>query len=54
MKIGSYFFLEKLGRRSSVMGALFLTGLCLLINIFVPQGCTFNLSTFSKWCGQDA
>ncbi|CAG03733.1 unnamed protein product [Tetraodon nigroviridis] len=37
MKICSYFFLEKIGRRSSVMGALFLTGLCLLVNIFVPK-----------------
>lgn len=43
MKICAYFFLEKIGRRSSVMGALFLTGLCLLINIFVSKGYIFTV-----------
>ncbi|KAL6110728.1 slc22a7 [Pungitius sinensis] len=37
MKIGVYFFLEKVGRRSGEMGALLLTGLCLFINIFVAK-----------------
>lgn len=48
MKICAYFFLEKIGRRSSVMGALFLTGLCLLINIFVSKGYIFT-SLFSPF-----
>ncbi|XP_074518250.1 solute carrier family 22 member 7-like [Halichoeres trimaculatus] len=38
MKIGLYFFLEKLGRRPGEMSALLLTGLCLFINMFVPAG----------------
>lgn len=37
MKIGVYFFLEKIGRKPGEMGALLITGLCLFINIFVPQ-----------------
>uniref|UniRef100_A0A8C9ZJB7 Solute carrier family 22 member 7b, tandem duplicate 1 n=1 Tax=Sander lucioperca TaxID=283035 RepID=A0A8C9ZJB7_SANLU len=35
MKIGVYFFLEKVGRRSGQTGALLLTGLCLFTNMFV-------------------
>lgn len=38
VKICAYFFLEKIGRKYSVMGALFLTGLCLLTNILVSRG----------------
>ncbi|XP_041640042.1 solute carrier family 22 member 7-like [Cheilinus undulatus] len=38
VKIGVYFFLEKLGRRPGEMTALLMTGLCLFINIFVPKG----------------
>lgn len=55
-KIGVYFFVEKVGRRSGEMGALLLTGVCLFINLFVPKGyfcCCycyliqyFNLNTF--------
>ncbi|XP_028271059.1 solute carrier family 22 member 7-like [Parambassis ranga] len=37
MKVGVYFFLEKVGRRHGEMGTLLLTGLCLFINIFVSQ-----------------
>ncbi|KAM9363153.1 solute carrier family 22 member 7-like [Symphorus nematophorus] len=37
MKIGVYLFLEKVGRRPGEMGSLLTTGLCLFINIFVPQ-----------------
>ncbi|XP_069571487.1 solute carrier family 22 member 7-like [Brachyistius frenatus] len=37
MKIGVYFFLEKVGRRYGEMGTLLLTGLCLFINIFVSK-----------------
>lgn len=44
MKICADFFLEKIGRRNSIMGALFLTGLCLLINIFVSKGSSFFIA----------
>nr|XP_046273594.1 solute carrier family 22 member 7-like [Scatophagus argus] len=37
MKIGVYFFLEKIGRRPGEMGALLLTGFCLFINLFVSK-----------------
>ncbi|KAF1395285.1 hypothetical protein PFLUV_G00009960 [Perca fluviatilis] len=37
MKIGVYFFLEKVGRRSGQTGALLLTGLCLFTNMFVAK-----------------
>ncbi|XP_035025758.1 solute carrier family 22 member 7-like [Hippoglossus stenolepis] len=37
MKIGVYFFLEKIGRRPGEVGALLLTGLCLFINMFVAK-----------------
>lgn len=52
MKICAYFFLEKIGRRNSVMGALFLTGLCLLVNIFVSKG--LSLLTAALGVGQRA
>lgn len=48
MKIGVYYFLEKVGRKHGQMGSMLLTGLCLFINIFVPKGnfsyisCTFS------------
>lgn len=42
LKICAYFFLEQIGRRASVTGALFLTGLCLLINIFLSKGSVFT------------
>lgn len=38
LKIGVYFFLEKVGRMPGEMGSLLLTGLCLFINIFVAKG----------------
>ena len=38
MKIGVYFFLEKIGRRPGEVGALLLTGLCLFNNMFVAKG----------------
>lgn len=38
MKIGVYFFLEKIGRKQGETWAMLLTGLCLLINMFVAQG----------------
>lgn len=37
-KIGVYFFVEKVGRRPSEVGALLLTGLCLMINLFIAKG----------------
>uniref|UniRef100_A0A3Q1FKT5 Solute carrier family 22 member 7-like n=1 Tax=Acanthochromis polyacanthus TaxID=80966 RepID=A0A3Q1FKT5_9TELE len=37
MKIGIYFFLEKVGRRFGQMTALLGTGLCLFINMFVSK-----------------
>uniref|UniRef100_A0A3B4FN97 Solute carrier family 22 member 6 n=1 Tax=Pundamilia nyererei TaxID=303518 RepID=A0A3B4FN97_9CICH len=37
MKIGVYYFLEKVGRKHGQMGSMLLTGLCLFINIFVPK-----------------
>ncbi|XP_068583454.1 solute carrier family 22 member 7-like [Cebidichthys violaceus] len=37
MKIGLYFFLQKVGRRSGETGTLLLTGLCLFINMFVAK-----------------
>lgn len=38
MKICVYFFTDKLGRKPSEMGALFLTALFLFINMFIPKG----------------
>lgn len=38
MKIGVYYFLEKVGRRPGEMVALLSTGLCIFINIFVAKG----------------
>ncbi|XP_012705248.2 solute carrier family 22 member 7 [Fundulus heteroclitus] len=37
MKIGVYFFLEKIGRRRCEMATLLSAGLCLFINIFISQ-----------------
>ncbi|XP_029020617.3 uncharacterized protein LOC114864097 [Betta splendens] len=37
MKIGTYFFVEKVGRRPGEVLTLLLTGLCLFINMFVAQ-----------------
>ncbi|XP_042255253.1 solute carrier family 22 member 7-like [Thunnus maccoyii] len=37
MKIGVYFFLEKIGRKQGETWAMLLTGLCLFINMFVAQ-----------------
>ncbi|KAJ0033776.1 hypothetical protein NQD34_000883 [Periophthalmus magnuspinnatus] len=37
MKIGVYFFLEKIGRKPGEIFTLITTGLCLFINIFVTQ-----------------
>ncbi|XP_063047140.1 solute carrier family 22 member 7-like [Engraulis encrasicolus] len=37
-KIGVYYFLNKIGRKPGEVGTLLLTGVCLLINMFVPQG----------------
>lgn len=42
MKIVVYFYIEKIGRRSGEMASLVLTGLCLFINLFVPQGELFS------------
>lgn len=48
MKIGVYYFLEKVGRKHGQMGSMLLTGLCLFINIFVPKGhFSFISRTFS-------
>lgn len=41
MKIGVYFFLEKVGRRPGQTLAMLLTGLCLFINVFVAEGIFF-------------
>ncbi|XP_076025533.1 solute carrier family 22 member 7-like [Genypterus blacodes] len=37
-KILVYFFLNMIGRRKCQSGTLLLTGLCIFINIFIPQG----------------
>uniref|UniRef100_A0AAV2LGP7 Uncharacterized protein n=1 Tax=Knipowitschia caucasica TaxID=637954 RepID=A0AAV2LGP7_KNICA len=37
MKIGVYYFLEKIGRKPGQILALLATGLCLFINIFITQ-----------------
>lgn len=37
-KMGAYFFIQRIGRRPGEMGALLLTGVCLLINLFVTEG----------------
>ncbi|KAK5871679.1 hypothetical protein PBY51_004544 [Eleginops maclovinus] len=37
MKIGVYFYLDRIGRRSGEVGALLSTGLCLLINLFLSK-----------------
>ncbi|KAM9856826.1 solute carrier family 22 member 7-like [Aulostomus maculatus] len=37
MKIVVYFFLDKVGRKAGQTGALLLTGLCVFINMWVPQ-----------------
>lgn len=48
-KISVYFLLDKIGRRSTMVGALLLTGVCLGINILVPKGrCSFISSLTSK------
>uniref|UniRef100_A0A8C9RD68 Solute carrier family 22 member 6 n=1 Tax=Scleropages formosus TaxID=113540 RepID=A0A8C9RD68_SCLFO len=36
-KIGTYFCLNKFGRRTTQVGTLFLTGVCIAINLFVPN-----------------
>lgn len=41
MKIGVYFFIEKIGRRFGEMASLVSTGVCLFINLFVPKGYYF-------------
>lgn len=38
MKIIVFYLLNKLGRKPSEMGALFLTAVFLLINMFIPKG----------------
>lgn len=38
MKIGVYFFLEKVGRKHGLMGSLLFTGLSLFINLIVAKG----------------
>ncbi|XP_076142221.1 solute carrier family 22 member 7-like isoform X1 [Alosa pseudoharengus] len=37
-KIGVYYFLNKIGRRPGQVWTLLLTGVCLIINMFVPSG----------------
>lgn len=37
-KLSMYYLLEKIGRRRTETGALFLTGITLMINIFTPNG----------------
>lgn len=44
MKIGVYFFIEKIGRRSGEMASLLFTGVCLFINLFVPKGYYFFIA----------
>lgn len=38
MKIGVYFFLEKIGRRHCEMTALLSAGICIFVNIFISKG----------------
>ena len=44
MKVGVYYFLEKVGRRPGEMVALLSTGLCIFINIFVAKGLFLKLN----------
>ena len=37
-KVGVYYFLNKVGRKPGQVWALLLTGLCLLINMWIPKG----------------
>lgn len=37
-KIGVYYFLNKIGRRPGQVWTLLLTGVCLIVNMFVPLG----------------
>lgn len=37
-KVSVYYLLDKIGRRSTEVGALLLAGVCLGINIVVPKG----------------
>lgn len=37
-KIVLYFLLDMIGRRSSLVGALALSGVCLAVNVLVPEG----------------
>lgn len=47
-KISVYFFVEKVGRKPSEMGAVLLTGLCLFINLFIAKG--YTLLSFNQIC----
>lgn len=47
-KISVYFFVEKVGRRPSEMGALLLTGVCLFVNLIIAKGDVFF--SFSQIC----
>lgn len=51
MKISVFFFLNKLGRKPSEMGALFLTAVFLVINMFVPKGL---FCIYTKMCRDKA
>lgn len=46
MKVGVYFFIEKIGRRFGEMASLVSTGVCLFINLFVPKGYYFFLISY--------
>ena len=37
-KVAVYYFLDKIGRRKTETGALFLAGLCLAITVVIPRG----------------
>lgn len=41
-KIGVYYFLREVGRKPGQVGTLLLTGVCVFINIFVPEGNFFG------------
>lgn len=37
-KISVYYLLDMIGRRSSIVGSLMMSGMCLGINILIPEG----------------
>lgn len=58
MKIGVYLFLKKIGRKPGEVASLVLTGVCLLINIFITQGIDlsfhfYHIQSFEKYLNRN-